>query len=111
MKEEMSLSLCEGRHEIPQAVDGAIFSNTLNPLDIDGMAQSVAQKLNGVKVVDLYVTGLTVALVAVINYCYANGVRLTLWHYNAADGTYYEQALDMRARCPYSEHGWFQYGC
>lgn len=32
-----SMALCEGRHEIPQAVDGSIFGNTIDPLDPNGL--------------------------------------------------------------------------
>ena len=34
---EVYMSLCEGRHEIPQAIDGSIFGTELDPLDLSGM--------------------------------------------------------------------------
>ena len=34
------MELCRGRHEIPEAVDGAIFGNSLDPLDLEGMRKS-----------------------------------------------------------------------
>lgn len=91
MKKKMAL--CEGRHEIQEAVDGAIFENSINPLDLDGMRATVSEKLAEVKAIDLYVTGLTVALVEVINFCHANGVKLTLWHFDRESGEYYQQKV------------------
>jgi hypothetical protein len=42
---------------------------------------------------DLYVTGMTVALVSVINYAIHNHIPLTLWHYNKANESYYPQEV------------------
>ena len=93
MKKIKKMCLCEGRHEIPGAEDGAIFGNFLNPLDIEGMRETVSGKLADVKCLNLYVTGLTVALVEVINFCHATGVRLTLWHFDRETGGYYPQEV------------------
>lgn len=91
MKKKMAL--CEGRHAILQATDGSIFENTLDPLDLEGMASLATEKLQGCKALDLYVTGLTVALVEVIKVCQATGIQLTLWHYNRDNGEYYPQTV------------------
>lgn len=87
------LSLCEGRHEMPSEVEGSIFPNTLNPTDLECMQQIVAEKLEGVEELSLYVTGLSVALVEVIKYCIENKVELALFHYNSATGKYYKQPV------------------
>lgn len=87
----LKMCLCEGRHEIPEAEDGSIFGNSLNPLDLEGMRKTAATKLAGVAALDLYVTGLTVALVEVINFCHSNRITLTLWHFNRETGDYYPQ--------------------
>ena len=42
---------------------------------------------------DLYVTGLTVALVAVLNVCREEGIKVTLYHFNRETGTYYAQEV------------------
>ena len=42
---------------------------------------------------DLYVTGLTVALVAVLNVCREEGIKVTLYHVNRETGTYYAQEV------------------
>ena len=91
--ETASMALCEGRHPIPQATDGAIFGNTLNPLDVNGLEETAFQKLEGVKSLNLYVTGLTVALVAVLNVCRREGILVTLWHYNRDTNSYYPQPV------------------
>lgn len=39
----------------------------------------------------LYVTGLTVALVAAINACMRVGISITLMHFNQESGDYYPQ--------------------
>lgn len=93
MAKKLEMALCEGSHEIPKAVDGAIFPQQLNPLDLVGMRTTAAAKLAGVEALDLYVTGLTVALVEVINFCRANGASLTLWHFDRGTGDYYPQAV------------------
>lgn len=33
-KNILNLCLCQGRHEIPDATDGSIFSQEVNPLDV-----------------------------------------------------------------------------
>lgn len=49
--------------------------------------------VNGIEELTLYVTGLTVALVAVINACRGFNVKLTLMHYDRESGTYYPQEV------------------
>lgn len=88
-----SMSLCEGRHEIPQAVDGAIFDNEVNPLATSALERIAGEKLHDVTELDLYVTGLTVALVAVLNVCHASGIKVTLYHFDRNSGEYYPQAV------------------
>lgn len=85
------MELCRGRHEITDAVDGAVFPNELNPLDIAGIDADCAESLQGVTELTLYVTGLTVALVSVLNYCHANNVKVTLMHFDRDSGNYYPQ--------------------
>ena len=93
MKTEYRMSLCRGRHEIPDAIDGAVFPMEVDPLDTKGLEEVAFQKLRGVKALTLYVTGLTVALVAVINVCRASGISLTLMHYDRSSGGYYPQEV------------------
>ena len=89
------MALCEGRHAIPQAVDGAIFDTVINPLDVEGLQTEAHNKLKAldIKSLDLYVTGLTVALVAVLNACRQLGIVVTLYHYDREEGNYYPQKV------------------
>lgn len=87
------MALCEGRHEIPQAKDGSIFDNEVNPLATAELEVIAAEKLQDVTRLDLYVTGLTVALVAILNVCHKNGIEVTLYHFDRNSGGYYPQAV------------------
>lgn len=86
------MGLCLGRHEMPQ-VREYIFPNELNPLDLEGMEMQAREKLAGVSELTLYVTGLTVALIAVINICRELDIKLTLMHYDKNTGDYYPQEV------------------
>ena len=90
---EVYMSLCEGRHEIPQAIDGSIFGTELDPLDLTGMEREAAEQLRGVFTLNLYVTGLTVALIAVLNVCREQKIKVTLYHYNRETEKYYPQEV------------------
>lgn len=122
----IKIALCEGRHEIPEAVDGAIFRSEIKDVtdtvhleqsafnglwsaafrrhkggeagflttdpDWDGSDMEPLRFAAGLSV-DLYVTGLTVALIAALNVCRAEGISVTLWHFNRATGRYYPQQV------------------
>ena len=128
----LKMALCEGRHSIPDAVDGAIFPATIEDVtDVRGLevaaeaaiaraalahyragesqylptakyAQAV-EDMGRFPRVDvaptfglvIYVTGLTVALVAVINACLRVGISVTLMHYNRDTGSYYPQDVRL----------------
>ena len=89
------MALCKGRHDMPSEVQGAIFDCEVNPLDPDKLLKEVIQskKLENIDYLILYVTGLTVALVAVMNACKMLGVRIMLMHYNKDTGKYYPQEV------------------
>ena len=90
---EASMALCEGRHSIAEAVDGSIFGNELDPLAVDELEAEALRKLEGLSHLNLYVTGLTVALVAALNAARQLGVRVTLHHFNRESGAYYLQEV------------------
>lgn len=101
----LNMGLCEGRHEIPQVTDGYIFPSEVNPTDIDGLRRTAWNKLCetyknkgldidvDMPVLHLYVTGLTVALVEVINVCRKLDITLRLYHYNRETNDYYVQIV------------------
>lgn len=89
------LALFESRHKIP--VHGSIFPHSVDPADslkIKALCKkSLDEKLVG-KYLVTYVTGLTKALVEVINYCHKNKINLVLMHYNPVTGEYEPQEVD-----------------
>lgn len=94
----IAVSLCEGRHPIPQAVDGALFGSVIeDPTDVEGLtAEAEDILLDRVGChghVDLFVTGLTVALIAVINAARKLEDSVTLWHYDRESGKYFPQEV------------------
>lgn len=97
----IKLELCESRHVIP-GIDGSVFKNTLDPTNVNiirvDCEKSLGQKVldNGIEYLVLYVTGLSVALVEVINWCIRHNVHLTLMHYNKDTGKYYHQDLQWQ---------------
>lgn len=50
--------------------------------------------MGGIKYLVVYVTGLTVALMEVVNYCHRNNINLVLMHFNRETGEYYPQEVD-----------------
>lgn len=97
---ELNLGLCAGRHKIDGLYD-YIFDGIEDVTDVNGIeleaSDSIDYILNSVSQVthiNLFVTGLTVALVAAIKEIQRRGITLTLWHYNRDSGTYFSQELD-----------------
>ena len=71
------------------------FGNTINPLDTQGLYAEAESKLKAldIKSLDLYVTGLTVALISVLNACRQLGIVVTLYHYDREEGNYCPQKV------------------
>ena len=100
------VGLCDARHPIPQVTE-YIFEREINPLDIPFMNTTALDfLLNYLEeqnvgddpvfdqvCVELYVTGLSVAIVAVINACRKLGMLLVLMHYDRVSETYYPQEV------------------
>lgn len=87
--------LVQGRHEISEVKD-YIFTNTLDPADIMGIRSLAKKSLDFLDKGDsltVYVTGLTAALVEVINICHEKGARLTLMHFDRNTATYFPQEV------------------
>ena len=92
-----SMELCKGRHDIPAAEDGAIFPQNVNPINtgcLERMAEASLCKGKHTDELILYVTGLSVALVAVINVCRRHKIKLILMHYDRESGNYYSQEVE-----------------
>lgn len=88
----MKISLATGRHDMP--VKESIFDRDIEDVtDVKGMYEIVEKKLEGARDVEVYVTGLTVALGAVISYCIDYLIPLTLYHYDRESDSYYPQVI------------------
>ena len=95
-KKVVKIGLCQGRHEIA-GITEYVFPQEVDPLDVDGLTDKAYDRLSDLVPADeevhLYVTGLTVALVAVINWSIMTKHILVLWHFDRNSGDYYPQGL------------------
>jgi len=89
------MALCSGRHEIKDAKDGAIFDVIQDPTDVKGLEKYALKKLLDldIRYLNLYVTGLTVALIASLNACKKLDIKVTLWHFDRETDTYFSQEV------------------
>ena len=93
-KKIIEMGLCKGRHNIP-GIDNYIFGTIADPTDIGGIVkqcESVLLPLDFDMLI-LYVAGLAVALVEVVNYCLLEGRELTLMHYDCENDGYIPQKV------------------
>lgn len=94
----MKFVLFHGRHK-HRETEGlpAIFEEEVNPVDFGGMKRTAFMRLANaapfMHEVDLYCTGLTAAVCAVIEACIEGGMPLTLWHYDKESDTYRPQHI------------------
>lgn len=96
----MNIGLVKGRHLIPN-VNKFLFTEEITDVTdvkaIEAMADSAIKALPTPisRVLNLYVTGLTVALIAVLN-AVRRDERFTvkLWHFNSATGEYFAQSVE-----------------
>lgn len=91
--------LCDSRHENPIANMGGIFPKCLaNPLDMRGMKSDILDRLNGNysfgDTLFCVVTGMSSALISLVNACAALDVRLRLLHYDVVHDCYKMQLVD-----------------
>lgn len=102
MSRTINIALCEARHQMPECVTGAIYPNTVDPLDIAGITKTADAFMrdHSGDVVNVYVTGLTICTVAIVKAALmalategAHPSTLTLWHFDRATGDYYPQTI------------------
>lgn len=112
-KRTIVTALCEGRHEMPDNVSGAVFPMTIDPTNVAELNRIATRFVKSAdsKDIHLVVTGLSVALVAVIKAviaCAADNsaaTSLTLWHYDRNAEDYYPQrVIDFPKICPFCGH-------
>lgn len=95
-----TFELCKGRHETPATA--AIFPAELNPLDVLGMYETAYKAIpEDCTDLVLYVTGLSVAMISVIDVCIDRGITMTAMHYDRASNTYYRQSVTQFISCPF----------
>ena len=102
MEKTINIALCEARHAMPECVTGAIYPNTVDPLDIAGITETADafMREHSGEDVNVYVTGLTVCTIAVVKAAMMRlatdkpcPALLTLWHFDRATGDYYPQTI------------------
>ena len=99
MSKKIRVAVCKGRHEIPQATDGSIFEQTITEMNPFSLLLEASKRLfsdfalrSGDRV-DLYVTGLTMATLAIVNACLSTGIRIVCYHYDRETGKYIPQPI------------------
>lgn len=89
------LGTVKGRHEIKK-VQEYVFENIPDPTDVKGTERMAYDRLSNLKSpckVELYVTGLTMAVISVINAASALAVPITLMHYDRKRDACFPQEL------------------
>lgn len=90
---KIEAGLFTGRHELP--VKNFIFTGKISPCDFKRMDEVawvwLMQNTEPGDVLELYVTGLTAATVAVIKACTRTGTGLVLMHFDRSSGKYVPQ--------------------
>jgi len=85
--------LCAGRHAIPQVQD-FIFNEVLNPTDFYGMLKTARETIpEDADSIEVFVTGLTPAMLAVARVCFERQINLIAWHYDRDAGGYKSQLV------------------
>lgn len=88
--------LCKQRHPI-SGVSEAIYPQMIDFTDLDGIDRVADMTVCWLKMdgfaLDLYVTGVQYPLVSVINACHRRDVKLTLYHHNPNDDSWYSQEV------------------
>ena len=93
MSKSYRFGLCLGRHELP-SVDGYIYGNTVDPMDFAALSACASAAIpSDADSIELYVTGLTPATLAVVKHCHDNSINLTCWHYDRESGDYRPQVV------------------
>ena len=93
MEKILKIGVCEGRHEMP--VEKYIYGQQVNPLDVNELETQAEKRLLELKgdcnQLHLYVTGLTVAVIAAIKAAIKMFDSVVLLHYNRDSNSYYHQ--------------------
>ena len=92
------MGLCAGRHEIP--VQDFIFDEIPDVTDFDAMAKAADAAIpRDADELEVYVTGLTPAMLAVVNVCQGGKINLTALNYDEVSGQYIKQTVLVWRTC------------
>lgn len=92
--------LCDGRHTIP-GDPPALFPNSVDPTDTVGLFDAADAAIPAdCTDLDVYVTGLTPATLAVVDVCNQRGISMTALHFNRDTGGYFRQQVLAFRDCP-----------
>lgn len=88
----LKLGLCAGRHTI-EGIQGYIFESIEDVTNIGALFNEAYAKLKELEdgKLELYVTGLTVALIEVLNACKFLNIKVELYHFNRETNSYFKQ--------------------
>ena len=94
----INVGLVKGRHEMGDLVSDFIFKGPIDDPTDFGKMWLVADGFIGdlpmdVKEINLYVTGLTAALIEVIKVCRDYNIKLNLFHFDTKTNTYVKQEM------------------
>jgi hypothetical protein len=91
--------LCAGRHETPATE--CLFDKIEDPTDVMSMRCRLAEVIpSDATLLVVYVTGLTVAMLAVVKFCELNGISLIARHYDISTGRFFDQSVLSFKTCP-----------
>ena len=115
----MKVGLVKGRHSLPVEIENYIFDKEIEDLTaLEEIYKVVEKKLKEIdtkETLEVYVTGLTVALTTVIKYCFNNYINLTLYHFNKESGEYFPQIIFNKGYCSHcktnSRQNWYCTNC
>ena len=105
--ERIAVELFKGGHKF-ENIEGCIFNKELRDVkNMYYMKLSIKKAIDALMKrhdireyrdieLDVYVTGLTVALVEVINFCSLYGIKLVLYHYDKYTKNYYTQDVYLK---------------
>lgn len=99
----LNVALFEGRHPWPSFIKEFVYdskSGGYDPRDFEvfeGLAiiKFLHWKAKGVKAINLYLSGLVAATVAVLNAAYTTGIYVKLFHYSSVSNNWIPQLCDF----------------
>lgn len=99
MKKIKSIGVCQGRHEMPcdMFVFDTVIEDPTNTLKLESDAEKFFdanfQNVESGDTIEIYVTGLTVALIAILKVAVKRFERVNLKHFDMKSASYYTQKI------------------